>query len=127
MLQSAPLAAYAAAPPPLVMVHAAERSVPALLQAPPLHADQADADALEVQAADEVMAEHNCRPRCIWGDAVCRALLGERWSDTGERCDADGVEQLAPELQGDDEAQPPYVSAPQAQRPSHTGRMKPCA
>ena len=86
-LQSAPLAAAAA-----------ERCELALLQAP---------------ALVDRPGEHNCRPRCIWGDAVCRALLGERWSDTGERCDSlPDLPDLAPELRGDDDAPPPYVSAP---------------
>lgn len=76
------------------------------LQAPPLCVS-------EVNQFGEV--PHNCRPRCIWGDAVCRALLGERWSDTGESCDGD-ADLLGPELRGDDDGPPPYVSAPQRQQ-----------
>jgi hypothetical protein len=111
-LQSAPLTAYGAEmPPPIEQPEAqaspaAEGSAPERLQAPPLCAS-------EMNQFGEV--PHNCRPRCIWGDAVCRALLGERWSDTGESCDSD-ADLLGPELLGDDDAPPPYVSAPQRQQ-----------
>ena len=44
-------------------------------------------------------AGRTCRRRCIWGDAVCRALLGDSWSG-GVDCDEE--RQLAPELGGDD-------------------------
>ena len=67
-----------------------------------------------LQAGEVIEEPHNCRPSCIWGDAVCRALLGERWSDTRERCGVDDAPDI-PELQGD--APPPYVShAPQRQQ-----------
>ena len=62
-----------------------------------------------LQAGEVIDEPHNCRPSCIWGDVVCRALLGERWSDTRERCNVDDAPDLGiPELQGD--APPPYVS-----------------
>ncbi len=48
------------------------------------------------------------RPRCIWGDAVCRALLGERWSTSDEACDTD-TDDVAPELRGENAAAP-FVS-----------------
>ena len=83
------------------------------LQSTPLLARAVE---LPLQAGEVIEEPHNCRPSCIWGDAVCRALLGERWSDTRESCNVDGAPELGiPELQGD--APPPYVShAPQRQQ-----------
>ena len=88
--------------PSATALQAAERDVPERLHAPQLHA----------QAGEVIEEPHNCRPSCIWGDAVCRALLGERWSDTRERCNNDGAPDVLdiPELQGDGGT--PYVSSP---------------
>ena len=82
------------------------------LQSPPLLARTIDFSSADATQAGEVIEEpHSCRPSCIWGDAVCRALLGERWSGTREHCSTDDAPDI-PELQGD--APPPYVShAPQ--------------
>jgi hypothetical protein len=54
----------------------------------------------------------SCRPRCIWGDAVCRALLGESWGG-GSSCDDEPDEELAPELRGDGEQGAPVPIARQ--------------
>ena len=117
-LQSAPLPAYGAEA-------SAVAQQEALTQASPDCGVEDDAmsimsssrrlQAPQLVAQGAIDAPRNCRPRCIWGDAVCRALLGERWSDTGERCDADAPELLPDELRGGDDTQPPYVSAPKQQ------------
>jgi hypothetical protein len=54
-------------------------------------------------------AGRRCRPRCIWGDAVCGALLGEYYSGA-EDCDEDPkYDSLTPELRGDEQAPVPFV------------------
>jgi hypothetical protein len=96
------------------------------LQSPTQLASAVDLPTANTLQAGEVIEEpHNCRPSCIWGDAVCRALLGERWSDTRERCDGSDAPdlQLGPGLQGDGDAPQPYVTAPQRQQPRENGRV----
>ena len=50
-----------------------------------------------------------CRPkrRCIWGDAVCRALLGERWD--ADNCDAAEDDEVPPELRGESDKPAPLA------------------
>ena len=49
------------------------------------------------------LRHRTCRPTCIWGEAVCKALLGDR---TGEECDNDKNDSDQSEAPADSAQQP---------------------
>ncbi len=54
--------------------------------------------------------ERRCRPRCVWGEAVCRALLGDK---NGDNCEEEEEEaETPPELRREDGKPHPFVRAP---------------
>jgi hypothetical protein len=103
--------AHTAAAAAAAQQHASSsRFPPPLLRAPPLKSAEerppaGDPNGDPRGGGSKGGRSASCRQRCIWGDAVCRALLGESWgAGRAESCDdEDGQDELAPELRGDGE------------------------